>query len=267
MKINKRCPILALILLLLLGAAACTPDPAGEGSSFIDIGGFSIKKLADNCKEITDGAGRILVLVPRGQNPPPGYDKNQIIKTPVRRVVAYSGFNVSMLKALGVLDTLVGVTHPQDYWTIDDVISGMESGRITYIGEASSIDFEKLKSLEPDLVLTWDPCTISITTELDIPGVITVTGEALNLDTRIRFAHFLARFFNREKEAAAYVARVKNAIKEVEDIPVDAGHRPRVIWGNIYEKRVLVEPANSWAAEMVELAGGDYLFADVFGAS
>ena len=267
MRINKRCPILALILLLLPGAAACTPDPAGEGSSFIHIGGVSIKKLADNCKEITDGAGRILVLVPRGQNPPPGYDKNQIIKTPVRRIVAYSGFNVSMLKALGVLDTLVGVTHPQDYWTIDEVSSGMESGRITYVGEASTIDFEKLKSLEPDLVLTWDPCTISITTELDILGVITVAGEAMNLDTRIRFAHFLARFFNREKEAASYVARVKNAIKEVEDIPLDAGHRPRVIWGNICEKRVLVEPANPWASEMVELAGGDYLFADVFGAS
>jgi len=267
MKKNGRCKTLAIITLLLLGAAACSREPIDKDPSFIDIGGFSIKELTDNCDEITDGAGRILVLVPRGQNPPSGYEKKQIIKTPVRRVVAYSGFNVSMLKALGVLDTLVGVTHPKDYWTIDEVAVGMDSGRIAWVGEASAIDFEKLKSLEPDLILTWDPCAISMTAELDIPGVITVTGEALTLDTRIRFARFLARFFKREKVADEYVARMENAIERVRGLLIDQDRRPRVIWGDIYEKRVLAEPGNSWVAEMLELAGGDYLFNDVFGAS
>ncbi|RLB87778.1 MAG: ABC transporter substrate-binding protein, partial [Deltaproteobacteria bacterium] len=177
----------------------------------------------------------------------------------------------SILKALGVLDTLVGVTHKKDYWTIDEVVKGMDSGRIAYIGESNAIDFEKLKTIEPDLILTWDACAISMINELDIPVVITTTGEAMDLDTRMRFAKFLAIFFSREKEADEYVARVKNAIKSVSnsalDPVLDKGLRPKVIWGDIYEKRVLVEPGNSWAAEMVELAGGDYLFDDIRGAS
>ena len=252
----------------LLGACSQGPE---NSPFFINIGEFSIKRLPENCNEIRDGAGRILVLVPRGQKPPEGYEKNQIIKIPVRRIVAYSGFNISLLKALGVLDTLVGVTHEKDYWTIDEVVKGMDSGRIAYIGETNAIDFEKLKSIEPDLILTWDACAISMINELDIPGVITITGEAMDLDTRMRFAKFLALFFNRERQADEYVARVENAIKSVNDLSFDSdfgkGHRPKVIWGDIYEKRVLVEPGNSWAAEMVELAGGDYLFTDVFGAS
>jgi iron complex transport system substrate-binding protein len=39
------------------------------------------------------------------------------------------------------------------------------------------------------------------------------------------------------------------------------------MWGDIYEKRVLVEPGNSWVAEMVGLAQSNYLFDDVYGTS
>jgi len=258
--------ITCVVLLSVWLLGACGQSP-GRSPSFINIGEFSIKRLPENCNEIRDGAGRILVLVPRGQKPPAGYEKNQIIETPVRRVVAYSGYNIALLKALGVLDALVGVTQKKEYWTIKEVKKGLEDGRITYIGESAAIDFEKLKAIEPGLVLTWDACAISMINELDIPGVITTAGEAMNLDTRMRFAKFLAIFFNREKEADEYVARVKSAIKSVSDSSFDPKARPKVIWGDIYEKRVLVEPGNSWAAEMVELAGGDYLFDDIRGAS
>jgi iron complex transport system substrate-binding protein len=42
--------------------------------------------------------------------------------------------------------------------------------------------------------------------------------------------------------------------------------KPNVIWGDIYEKRVLVEPINSSPAEIILLAGGEYAFDDVVGA-
>jgi iron complex transport system substrate-binding protein len=39
------------------------------------------------------------------------------------------------------------------------------------------------------------------------------------------------------------------------------------MWGDIYEKRVLVEPGNAWVGELVGLAHSDYLFEDVYGTS
>ena len=258
---------LCIAVLSVFLLAACRQE-AGSRTSFRNIGEFSVKTLPDNCKEIRDGAGRTLVLVPRGQKPPDGYERHQIIEIPVRRVVAYSGYNVALLKALGILDkVLVGVTKEKEYWTIEEVKKGMENGRITYIGESSAVDFERLKAIEPDLVLTWDPSVISGIMELDIPGVITTTAEAMNLDTRMRFAQFLALFFNREKEANEYVARVSSAIMRIHGLNLSPGVRPKVIWGDIYEKRVMVEPGNSWVAEMVNLARGDYLFSDIAGGS
>ena len=267
------CRALLISCFVLLSAwcfGACSQSTE-NGPSFVNIGEFSIKKLPENCIEIRDGAGRILALVPRGQRPPKRYNKNRIIEIPVRRVVAYSGFDIGILKALGVIDTLAGVTGKKDHWTINDVVKGMDTGRIAYIGEANAIDFEKLKTIRPDLILTWDACAISMINELDIPCVITTTGEAMDLNTRMRFARFLALFFNREREADEYVAKVQNAIKKVGESLSDSDFnkepRPKVIWGDIYEKRVLVEPGNSWVAEMIELAGGNYLFDDISGAS
>ena len=39
------------------------------------------------------------------------------------------------------------------------------------------------------------------------------------------------------------------------------------MWGDIYEKRVLVEPGNAWVGELVGLSQSDYLFDDVYGTS
>ncbi len=244
-----------------------------KSSSFVSIGEFSIKHLPNNCYEIRDGAGRIMALVPREQRAPKGYKKNQIIRIPVHRVVAYSGFNISLLKALGVLNTLVGVTHEKKYWTINEVIKGMDNGKIVCIGKAGAIDFERLKALKPDLVLTWDASAVAKITDLGIPGIITTTGEAMSLDTRMRFIKFLSLFFNKEKIADNYIARVKNTIQKIKDTSEECnrkwknGNRPKIIWGDIFENRVLVEPGNSWAAEMIKLSGGKYLFNDIKGAS
>jgi iron complex transport system substrate-binding protein len=39
------------------------------------------------------------------------------------------------------------------------------------------------------------------------------------------------------------------------------------MWGDIYEKRVMVEPGNAWVGELVGLAQSDYLFEDVYGTA
>ncbi len=271
LQLFKTVMITCIFISGLLLQGACSENST-RSSGFTSIGEFSIRYLPDNCKEIRDGAGRIMVLVPREQNPPEGYEKDHIIEIPVKRVVVSSGFNVSLLKALGVLNTLVGVTHEKKYWTIKKVVQGMKSGKITCIGRSGAIDFEKLKAIRPDLMLTWDACAIAKITRLNIPGVITTTGEAMDLKTRIQFIRFLAVFFNRQKAADAYITRIENTIENIRNRELsmsknNAWKKPEIIWGDIFEKRVLVEPGNSWAAELINLSGGDYLFNDIKGAS
>ena len=164
-------------------------------------------------------------------------------------------------------EVLVGVIQPADKWHIDEVKRGMKDGKIVYLGNSNAIDFEKLKKQRPELALTWDRSVIPMLNELEIPCIITSAPVAMCLNARMRYVQFLAPFFQREKEADAFFARVSDALKEIRELTSYALKKPKVMWGDIYEKRVLVEPGNAWVGELVELAQSDYLFEDVYGTS
>ena len=256
------------ILLVLLIVGGCTDSGGKKQGDFIQIGEFTVNRISGQRTDVRDGAGRILVLVPRDAAVPAGVNPNQVVRTPVERVVAYGYFDVATMRALGVLeDALVGVTTPAEGWYIDEVKQGMAAGKIAFLGNSSSIDFERLKQQQPELVLTWDHAIIPMLDELGIPCSITSTPVAMCLNARMRFVQFLAPFFNREKEAEAFFDRVNQALIDIREQTAGCGHPPKVMWGDIYEKRVLVEPGNAWVGELVGLAESDYLFDDVYGTS
>ncbi len=260
--------IIFIFFLLVLSACEQQEKPAKKTKSFLQIGEFTITRESDILTLARDGAGRTLALVPRDAPAPEGYSPSAIIRTPVRRVAAYGSFDVATLRALGVLDaTLVAVTKPQEKWFVDDVRRGMDSGRIIYLGNAGAIDYELLKKQEPELVLTWDPSIIPMLNELGIACVITSTPVAMCLNARMSFVKFLAPFFNREKEAEDFFRRVSDSLADIRARTAGVFEKPRVMWGDMYEKRVLVEPGNAWIGELVALAQSGYLFEDIYGTS
>ncbi|MDR0576530.1 MAG: ABC transporter substrate-binding protein [Candidatus Accumulibacter sp.] len=261
-----KCLVRLTVLTTLLGAlAACQNDGQKPKQSFMNIGEFSVSRKSGHI-EVRDGAGRRLALVPRGAKAPEGFGPTDVIEVPARRVIAYRAFEVGILAALGVPETLVGVTEPKEKWTRDDVRRGFEEGRIAYVGPSTAIDFERVKTQRPDVVMTWDPSIIPMMDSLGIPVVVTTTPIATCLNTHMRFVEFIAPFFGRENEGKAYFKKVAAALQDIRDrtrgLP-----KPRAMWGDIYEKRVLVEPGNAWVAELIGLAQSDYLFDDVYGAS
>jgi iron complex transport system substrate-binding protein len=265
--INGEKTVLVIVLALLL-FSGCTNSGDNERRSFIQIGEFTVNRISEVRTEVRDGAGRMLVLVPRHAPAPADVDPNRLVRTPVERVAAYGFFDVATMRALGVLESvLVGVTHPAEGWYIPEVRQGMAAGRIAYLGGSSSIDFERLKQQQPELVLTWDPAIIPMLDTLQIPCAITSTPTAMCLNARMRFVQFLAPFFGKENEADAFFQRVNNALIAIRERTAGAAPTPKVMWGDIYEKRVLVEPGNAWVGELVGLAESDYLFDDVYGTS
>jgi iron complex transport system substrate-binding protein len=261
------------LLLTLCGCRNDNTSPAGteageQRPAFLQIGEFSIHRVSPERTEVRDGAGRILVLIPREAPLPTDCPLNQVVRVPVQRVVAYGSFDIAVLRALGVLEqVLVGVTEPEKHWHIPEIKRGMQAGRIIYVGDASAVDYERIKQAEPELVLTWDPSIIPLMDELHIPVAVTTTPAAMCLSARMRFVQFLAPFFHKEKEADAFFARIDTALRDIRARTAGLAYQPKVMWGDIYEKRVLVEPGNAWVGELVGLAQSDYQFEDVFGTS
>lgn len=256
-----------LAAVLIAALAACQNDAAVQKpkKSFMNIGEFSVNKK-DGYTEVRDGAGRKLALIPRGAKAPEGFAPTNVIEIPVRRAVAYRAFEVGIMAALGVSDALVGVTDPKEKWMREDVRRGFDEGRIVYVGQSTDVDFERIKAQHPDMVMTWDPSIIPMMDSLGIPVVVTTTPVATCLSTHMRFVEFIAPFFEREAEGKAYFEKVAAALQEIRDRTKDLPP-PKAMWGDIYEKRVLVEPGNAWVAELIGLAQSNYLFDDVYGTS
>jgi iron complex transport system substrate-binding protein len=239
----------------------------GCRANFEHFGEFSIKYLEDGCKVTSDGIGRKLLLVPRGQEGPPGYKGMEKVEIPVKGVVIYSTTDAARLKALGVAGSIVGVTTRKKDWHIPEIKKGMEEGKVVFIGEYKSIDYEKLKVIKPDVVFTWDEGIIPKLEELGIPCVITSTKIAKDLSGHIGFIRFLSAFFGEEKKAKAFVKKQLERIDEVVAKTARAKKGLKAVWGDIYERKVLVEPGNSWPAQIVDKGGGNYIFHDLEGAS
>ncbi len=265
-----------IFLLMLLFLAACNSDPDKQTSvdkdssqpAFLQIGSFSVQRVSASRIDVRDGAGRTLVLIERGSEPPSDVPATNVIEIPVQRVAAYGYFEVCVLRALGVLESaLVGVTTPKERWYVPEVKQGMEQGKIAFLGDASKIDFERLQQQQPELVLTWDPAIIPMLDQLGIACVVTTTPEAMCLNARMRFVQFLAPFFHKEQEAEAFFNRIRSSLDDIRARTIASHSKPKVMWGDVYEKRVLVEPGNAWVGELVGLARSNYQFDDIFGTS
>lgn len=252
---------IALILSLVFVGWGC------GANDFKSIGPFTVQKRG-NATLASDGIGRKFLLVPRGQTPPADAGDATIVYTPVRRVIAFSTCDVSFLVGFGILQqVLVGVTKEKNEWTNESIKQAMDEGKIVFLGDSSQINLELLKAVRPDMVFTWNADIIPPLDDLKIPTVITNTETAKGLETQIEYVKFVAPFFQKEKEGDVFAARFMKAVAHIKEKSPEIKHRPRVIWGDVYNKRVLVEPNNAWVSQLVGLSGGQYELDDVQGAS
>ncbi len=275
MKIAKKIFSISLVIVAMAGFMGCGNDSKAnvkekkpEEFSFMSIGSFAVNPLGDGFTEVRDGAGRTMILVPRDKDVPDGYEPSQVVRIPVKRVAAYGSFDIAILKALGVIeDVLVGVVTEKENWYIPEVVKGMDSGKIIFLGSYNALDYEQIRHAKPELVLTWDMSILPMMDEMGVACAITTTPVAMCLNARMKFVRFLAPFFQKEKQALAYFEKVSASLDAIRETTKGSKYKPRVMWGDIYEKRVLIEPGNAWVGELVELALSEYQFNDIFGKS
>ena len=225
---------------------------------------FRIEYLGNGRKLVTDGAGRKLLLIPRGQRPPEGYRQNQIIEIPVRRVVSKWTTIPPLLKALGVIDSIVGVTTREKQWHIDEIRRGMEEGKIKYLGESRVTDYEKLRSVKPDVFFAGEWEKTEKLNELGIPFAVVTEYLEKNPLGRLEWIKFFAAFYNREREAEQFFKRAVKGTNMLSGRLRGLVNRPDILWGFIMGRGTVYVPrADSYVAKMISMAGGHYVFGNL----
>ncbi|HEV2835513.1 MAG TPA: ABC transporter substrate-binding protein [Pyrinomonadaceae bacterium] len=197
----------------------------------------------------------------------------------MQRIVSFLPSATEIACALGLFDSIVGITHECDYpaevrkkpvvvrnvLPIEQMSQGeidravaerMRQGQSLY-----QIDEELLRTLSPDLILTQDLCQVCAPSGNEVSQVIKAlphTPQILwltpqSLDEIFNNVRELGAATGREKEAAALVkdceARLAQLAQRVEGI----ADRPRVFCMEWLDP---VFASGHWVPELVKLAGG-----------
>lgn len=271
LKVQKRVFLIIVLVLSLALPVGCSKEKTKAETGSVNLkyaAKFKIENLADHCKKVTDGEGRELLLVPRGQEAPSEYSKLPVINTPVKRVVALSTTQASLLRPLDELGSIVGTNTDKDKWHIDEMKKGLESGKVQLIGSGMGpIDYDKIVALKPDVVFmsTSSPADVEKLRKLEELRVpVAVDNESHEKDPlgRMEWVKFLAAFYEKEEKADVLFNNVVKKTEEIEKKVAGAKVKPKVLWGILYQGKVYVADGDSYAAKMIEMAGGDYLFKD-----
>jgi len=203
------------------------------------------------------------LFIPRGSQPPQGYEDHQLVEVPVKRVTSLSTTYLAYMDDANLLDTLVGVSRFKSINT-PAVRKMIDAGKLVEAGQATDMRVELLLGLDQDVIFTTSTGTLHDTHPKLLEAGMTT---ALVLDYmeahplgRLEWVKFLALFFGTEQHAEQLFNDRAERYNALKALTQDVQQRPRVITGRPFQGQWRVPNGNSYVSIFLEDAGGDYLW-------
>ena len=221
------------------------------------IGGYNLISIFDGQKFLT---------IPEDSEIPAGLDEDIIlIQMPLNNIMVSSTPTMSLINAIGGLDSVSMTTADVGSWYIENVIRKMEDGEIIYIGAYQTPDYEMLADLDPPFaifstMLNSVPDVAEKLDELGIPVLLDQATFEPHPLGRIEWMKLYAVLFNLEEAAEA---AFNEQVKVVESLEIDDSIEKTVaIFYIISNGNFVVRNAGDYFVYMLELAGGTYINKD-----
>lgn len=189
------------------------------------------------------------------------------IRVPVQNAVIDSEVYAGALEELGATE-LIGGMFDANYVTSPTLAEKIKSGKIKNLGPATSPNTEKILAGEPEaILLSYFP---GMQTEgLEKTGIPIIKMFDLQEDNplgRAEWIKFIGRLAGKDEMADEIFSRVKD---EYSGIILESGtaQRPKVLTEIMYEGNWNVAGGNSYHANLIKDAGGNYFKSDDNSAS
>ncbi len=210
------------------------------------------------------------LLVERGERVPDGYPDATVMRTPVRSVITLSSTYLSAFAELAVAEHIVG--HDRRSWVYSEEIrSRMRNGDIAEVGSGGDLDLEKVLSLDPEVVFSYDAGTQAENPyprveDLDVPVVTTSEFREHEPLGRSEWLLFFSAFFDLEDTAREIFSSIEQRYLELRRVAKEGVEtredRPTVFlnvpWGSSWA----MPKGDNYSAVFLDDAQSDYVFAD-----
>ena len=284
MKVLIKRVFVALCALLF---AACAGEPARSLEEFSTsvykpryATGFDISSAESTASTLitvrnpwqgAEGVEKHLFISREGERAPEGF-AGQVIEGAAERVVCMSSTYVAMIDALDCTERVVGVSGI-DYICNTRVREAAAEGRVRDVGHDSDINFELLMTLRPDVVLLYgvageNGVTNSKLDELKIPylylGDYVEESPLAKAEWLVVMAEILGV---RERGEKLFVGIAERYTSLRERVAQSATERPTVMFNTPYRDTWYMPSSHSYAVQIVEDAGGRYIYDGNHGTS
>jgi len=206
------------------------------------------------------------VLAPSQDVLPDSLKNMPFIKTPVQRVIALSTTHVAMIDQLGSAASIVGLSGSEFIYS-SPIRARIESGSIRDVGYGQGLDFETIVRLEPDVLFLYGVegnvmTTLEKLTDLGIPAVF--CGEYLETHPlgKAEWIRFFSLFYNKEEQSNSFFQHIDSAYSALSALSSGVLPKPVVLNGLPWKDTWFMAGGKSFAAQLIEDAGGDYLWSD-----
>jgi iron complex transport system substrate-binding protein len=236
---HKAYRFLMTTVILLTIATSCGPTPAPQPISTPALP--PTPEPAAFPLTITDNLGRDVT-----------------VETKPQRIISLAPSNTEILFAIGAGDQVVGITTYCNY--------PPEAQDREQIGgfSAKTISVEKIVALEPDLVFSVGEIQRPAIEALEQVDITVVALDPNDFDEVYATIELMGRLTGHEQEAAQIVADMKARVAAVRErvATIPEEERLTVFW-ETYDEPLMTVGAASFTHQLIELAGGVNIFADL----
>jgi iron complex transport system substrate-binding protein len=232
--------------------------------------GFQIEK-AGNITELTvfnpwEKAENVSIryyLVEKNKPVPDSLAGERIIRTPVERVICLSTTHVGFLDALEETTSVTGISGSQ-YVSNEEVRKRMKNGEIPDVGYGQNLNYELIVNQNPELVTVYGigsevTSYVQKLEELGIPVVMVAEYLEESPLGKAEWLKFFGSLFQKENEAQLFFEQIENEYHRLKKIAAEASEKPKVLVGSPYKDAWWIPGGNSYLANLIADAGGDYL--------
>lgn len=140
----------------------------------------------------------------------------------------------------------------------------MESGEVVDVGYGRNLNYELIVNQHPEIVMVYGIGS-EVTTysrkleELGIPVIMVAEYLEESPLGKAEWIKFIGALFEKEKKAEEIFNKTEQSYLELKKLVAQKTDKPKVLVGSPYKDSWWVPGANSYLANLIADAGGDYL--------
>ena len=238
---------------------ACPLDYATQFTADRYEGGYTMLTLTES--------GEQFLVTPEDAAEVEGLPESvTVLRQPIRNIYLVSTSVMDLFLALDGLDSVTLSGTRAEGWYLDEARAAMEAGRIAYAGKYSAPDYEKILAANCGLAIenTMIYHTPEVKEQLErfgIPVLVERSSYESGPLARLEWIKFYGILLGKEEQAEQLF---EQQVKTVNAVAAQEPTGKRCAFFSITGNHLAnVRKGGDYVARMIELAGADYVFADL----